>query len=184
MEWIEVTGNARRSPQRPDRISRPRFSPDGSQIALLIPTPDSRDEWVYDLRLDSLRKVTYGEPPSISTPAWSPDSRYLFLGSGNGEISGIYLVQADGSSQHPERLLQTQSVVFPDSYSREAKRLAYYGLGVGRDGPSSGDFHRAAGRREQPVEGWKSGAVFASIAVHRSDAGVLAGWTLAGVCDK
>ena len=129
---------------------RPRFSPDGSQIALLIPTPDSRDEWVYDLRLDSLRKVTYGEPPSISTPTWSPDSRYLFLGSGNG----IYLVQADGSSQHPERLLQTQSVVFPDSYSREAKRLAYYGLGVGRDGPSSGIFTALLAEENSQ---WKAG---------------------------
>ena len=56
------------------------------------------------------------------------------------EISGIYLVQADGSSQHPERLLKTEAVVFPHSYSKEAKRLAYCGLGTGRGGPSAGIF--------------------------------------------
>jgi eukaryotic-like serine/threonine-protein kinase len=128
MEWIDAAGKRSPVTAKTGSYSRPRFSPDGSQVALLITEPDSRDEWVYDLRRDSPTRVTFGEPPAISTAAWSPDGRYLFIGSGDGETSGIYLVQADGSSQKPERLLKAEAVVFPGSYSKETKRLAFYGF--------------------------------------------------------
>jgi serine/threonine-protein kinase len=128
IDWIDAAG--RRSPlgARAGRFERPRFSPDGTRLALLINDENGRDEWVLDLRRDSLNKITFGNL-AITTPAWTPDGRDVIFGSGSRTI---YWARADGAGE-PQILLKTQGLNFVWSYSREAARLAYFDL-FGRGG--------------------------------------------------
>jgi hypothetical protein len=131
IDWVDGLG--RRSPllSQPERFSRPRFAPDGQQLAVLINDTDSRDYWVYDLQRGTRNRITFGGL-SVSTVAWTHDSRYLFVGAGGGSRAnspGIYWTSADGAGQ-PQRILEAKSgVSFPTSYSAAAKRLLYAPLG-------------------------------------------------------
>jgi serine/threonine-protein kinase len=127
IDWVEASG--KRSPllSEPQRFSRLRFSPDGKQLAVLITDADARDYWVYDLQRGTRNRVTFGGL-AVSTVAWTPDSRHLFVGVGAGGRAnsiGIYWTAADGASQ-PQRILEQKGgVTFPTSYSAAAKRLLY-----------------------------------------------------------
>jgi serine/threonine-protein kinase len=128
IDWINPSG--KRSPllAEPQRFSRLRFSPDGNFLAVLISDPDTRDYWVYDLRQGTRSKITMGDL-SVTTVAWSPDSRCIFFGTGG---SGIFWVPADGAIP-PQRLLDEKSGLdFVTSYSSSVKRLAYLSFS-GRD---------------------------------------------------
>jgi serine/threonine-protein kinase len=150
IDWVDASG--KRSPllSQPQRFSRLRFSPDGKQLAVLIVDDAGRDYWVYDLQRGTRNKITFGGL-SVSTVAWSPDSRHLFVGSGAGGRAnsiGIYWTSADGASQ-PQRILERQGgVLFPTSFSGAANRLLY--------GPIEGDILLLPLAREQGQ--WKAGA--------------------------
>ena len=77
----------------------PIWSPDGRQLAFVLPVAD--DETTVDtpsifvVKSDGsvLRKVA----STSSIPAWSPDSRYLAYSRLSGDIPGTYVVLADGA---------------------------------------------------------------------------------------
>jgi Tol biopolymer transport system component len=124
MDWVDASGKHSPLVSEPQRFSRLRVSPDGSHLAVLISDPDSRDYWVYDLRRGTRNKITFGDL-AVTTVAWTPDSRFVFFGTGG---TGIFWATADGASR-PQRLVEAQSGVdFVTSYSSSAKRLAYFGL--------------------------------------------------------
>ncbi|HEY3920644.1 MAG TPA: hypothetical protein VGL76_00865 [Gaiellaceae bacterium] len=69
------------------------YSPDGSQLAVLISTP----RWVLDVlgaNMTGLREVAGGKGDADS-PAWSPNGKELAFDDG----SEIYVVNADGSDR-------------------------------------------------------------------------------------
>src|SRR6185436_15125142 len=60
VDVIEVGGKRAPMITKTGRYSRPRFSPDGSQLALLNTAPNNRDVWVYDSRRDLFTRITFG----------------------------------------------------------------------------------------------------------------------------
>jgi serine/threonine-protein kinase len=117
---------------------------------------------VYDLQRGSRNKVTFGGL-SVSTVAWTPDSRYLFVGAGAGSRAnsiGIYVTAADGASPLQRILEQQGGVTFPSSFSGAAKRLLY--------GPIQGDVLMLPVAQEQGQ--WKAGAPEAFVATEFSEA--------------
>ena len=120
------------------RYLRPRFSPDGNQLALLISEPGSRDEWVYDLRGDGFPKpITFGGL-NITTATWLDNNHVVF---GNGPANslpdtgatnsaGIYWTSADGASK-PQPLLRFKGLPFVTAYSAALKRLVFFARGGG-----------------------------------------------------
>jgi serine/threonine-protein kinase len=127
IDWIDNAG--RRSPllSVPERFSRPRFSPDGKKLAVVIGDIDGRDYWVYDLQRNTRNKITFGGL-NVSTVVWTDDSRHLFVGAGAGgdaDKIGIYSTAADGASQPTRILAGRGGVVFPTSYSAVTKSLLY-----------------------------------------------------------
>jgi serine/threonine-protein kinase len=90
----------------PDRYNfvNPRFSPDGSRIALAMEANGRRDIWVYDLRSRTLSRVTT-EGDANDRPEWMPDgARVVFRSVRSGEMS--FWVQAADGSGKAEPLVQ------------------------------------------------------------------------------
>jgi len=148
LDWIDATGKHTPLLSDAQAFARPRFSPDGNHIAVLIADESSRDYWVYDWRRGTHNRITFGDY-AVSTVAWSPDSRFVFFGSGQGNkasTNGIFVTTADGAGP-PQRLLEGKSVVnFVTSYSAAAKRLTF----------NSFDGHTFALPVEEKDGQWKS----------------------------
>ena len=67
----------------------PRFSPDGSTIALDFPSTDGRDVWTLDRATSTLSRVTADR--DAHDPVWSRDGRDLFYTSiRRGGTFGVY----------------------------------------------------------------------------------------------
>jgi len=67
----------------------PRFSPDGSTIALDFPSTDGRDVWALDRATSTLSRVTADR--DAHDPVWSRDGRELFYTSiRRGGTFGVY----------------------------------------------------------------------------------------------
>jgi Tol biopolymer transport system component len=73
------------------RFHNPRFSPDGSQLAIDFSQQGSRDVWSLDLRQKTLTRLTFENDGHDAI--WSPDGRYLAYVS----RVGIFRRRADGS---------------------------------------------------------------------------------------
>jgi Tol biopolymer transport system component/predicted Ser/Thr protein kinase len=99
----------------------PRFSPDGKRLAVAAGDGTSVDIWVHEGERSF--KLTNTNGPYFA-PIWSPDGRYVFLGSNHG----IYWSRADVAGQ-PQRLIESKSITYPSSFSPDGRRLAYIELG-------------------------------------------------------
>ena len=152
IEWIDAAGRRTPVTSRTGPYSRPRLSPDGNRLALLVTEPNDRNEWILDVRRDGMTKVTFGSL-SVSTTAWSADGQYVFMGSGG---SGIHWARADGSGEPQVLLADAGSLPFVSSFSRVANRLwtpSQAATGASAH-PRSSRFRSrkkvAVGRRESP----------------------------------
>ena len=86
---------------RIDRVGAPAVSPDGDRIVYAVRHADiEEDKGRYDLWLSS---VDGGEPERLTTheandtsPAWSPNGRYVFFLSSRGESTQVWRVPMSG----------------------------------------------------------------------------------------
>jgi serine/threonine-protein kinase len=101
----------------------PRIAPDGTRIAMVLREGAAQDVWVYDTQRGASTRLTFGEAAFVS-PAWSPDGKFLAIGSIGG---GIFWARADGGGR-AERLIPSmdKSIVFPMSFTSDGSRLLYY----------------------------------------------------------
>jgi serine/threonine-protein kinase len=85
----------------------PRYSPDGSRIALDITEGDARDLWIVNARDHVLTRLTVGEV--ANDPFWSPDGRRLaYTAVRGGAFRGVFTRLADGSGA-PDSLLVNEN---------------------------------------------------------------------------
>ena len=177
--WVDRQGREQPVPAPPRPYASARLSPDGTRIAVEIEDRNN-DIWVWDLRRETLTRVT-SDPGRDESPVWTRDGRRLAFTSETGGVMGtIFWRPADGSGQ-PEQLgdgsrIQRASSVTPDGRqlllsdatglttitldgSRELRPLAALARGGG-DGVVSPEWPvaglRRAGRRlvkcvRQPV---------------------------------
>jgi eukaryotic-like serine/threonine-protein kinase len=110
---VDRDGTAR--PLVSDRATffSPRVSPDGRNVAVLIPDSRNRRDahiWIVDRAAHTLTQLTRGgdEGP----PGWSPDSRRIAFTSQHEGRSALYVMPADGS-QPPDSLSLGAERAFP-----------------------------------------------------------------------
>jgi dipeptidyl aminopeptidase/acylaminoacyl peptidase len=74
----------------------PRFSPDGTRLALDI-LDASLDVWTYDVKRRSLDRLAFDARALESDPVWTPDGRRIVFRKGEsvGAASNLYWVRAD-----------------------------------------------------------------------------------------
>jgi serine/threonine-protein kinase len=121
IQWLDSAGKKQPLLDKPGMYSTPRLSPDGKRLAMAVREGSNPDIWVYEQLRDATTKLTFGEG-AFAFPVWSPDGRFVvfqFLGN------GIFWARADGGGQ-PQPLLQSKTLQFPWSFTRDGKRMAYY----------------------------------------------------------
>jgi len=89
----------------------PAWSPDGTKIAYCSMTQGTRQIWIYDLKKQEEKQLTFGTGHK-ENPSWSPNSRMLVYNDLEGDNSHLYLVglrrkeptqigQSEGSQRYP-----------------------------------------------------------------------------------
>ncbi|MFY2562692.1 LpqB family beta-propeller domain-containing protein [Corallococcus terminator] len=88
------------------RLSSPRVSPDGKQVAYVLRTTDleanrgRNDLWLVNIDGSGSRQLT-SHPDSDSDPTWAPDGKSLFFLSSRGGSSQVWRLPVDGGEPLP-----------------------------------------------------------------------------------
>jgi hypothetical protein len=110
-----------------------RYSPDGTRIGFTSITETTCTAVVANA--DGSDPLVIASEPSvgclIEAPAWSPDGRFLYFGSGSPQGQGIYRARTDGSGF---ALVTAKGRFYDVAVSPDGTRLA-----------ARGDFRRKAG---------------------------------------
>jgi hypothetical protein len=106
-----------------DQVFTPRFSPDGSQIAISAWRRGGyRDILLVDAQSGAVRELTH-DRASDTGPTWSPDSAKVFFSSDRTGIANIYAF--DLSSGLIQQVTNVLGGAYQPSVSRDGRRLVY-----------------------------------------------------------
>ena len=122
------SGSARLVPSEARLFAGPRYSPDGSRIALgITEQTGSKDVWVLDVAQRAWSRLT---TDGISNrPAWTPDGRRLVYSSNDD----LWWVAADGSGR-PESLLVANGNRFAGSVTPDGRAVVFHESASDRNG--------------------------------------------------
>jgi serine/threonine-protein kinase len=108
----------------------PRFSPDGTRIALALEANGRRDIWAYDLRSRTLSRVTT-EGEANDRPEWMPDgTRVVFRSVRTGEMS-FWTQAADGSGRAEPLVRDPSGRMWEGVVTADGRSLVYRTGSVG-----------------------------------------------------
>jgi Tol biopolymer transport system component len=124
LDLLDSTGKSRPLLTVPGSYTSPRFSPDGSLIALNILEGHGNDIWLYEWQRDRLSRLTF-QGNGVFSAVWFPNGKYIaFSSAKHGGAANVYWMRADGSGDMV-RLMDSPSQQVPWSFSADGKRLAY-----------------------------------------------------------
>ncbi len=110
-------------PVTPGAYGELALSAANQQMALAASGPRVSDIWTYDLRRNTLNRLTFGPGVNVS-PLWTPDGRrVVFLENVLARKYALSWKAADGSGA-VEKLFESDVPVYPDSFSPDGKWLA------------------------------------------------------------
>jgi serine/threonine-protein kinase len=128
--WVDRMGRETPLPMPVRAYQYPRFSPDGTRMALAI-RDQEQDIWVWDLVRQTLTRLTF-DPGVDVYPVWTPDSRRIVFGSQRAGPSNIYSQAADGTGA-VERLTDSARTQYPYSMTSDGGVLV-----LREDAPQTG----------------------------------------------
>jgi Tol biopolymer transport system component len=116
-----------------DLYAQPVFSPDAKRAAVIKTDleKENNDLWVVDLSTGKAIKITAsGEREASTSPAWSPDGRYVaYVGLRQGAY-GLYRKLSNGEGTEEQVYKSNQPLVLTD-WSMDGKYLTYYATDLG-----------------------------------------------------
>ena len=123
--WVDRQGKETPLPAPARLYARPRLSPDGRRIAVMVADGDSTDIWIYDLASEVLSQLTFDG--KSTAPVWVPRSNRLVWNSQRDGPSALYMQVADGSGR-PEKLFapENRQFVGPTSGSPDGRNLVFW----------------------------------------------------------
>ncbi|MBZ4416145.1 S9 family peptidase [Myxococcus sp. RHSTA-1-4] len=110
------------------RLSNPRVSPDGKQIAYVLRSTDMEanrgrnDLWLVNLDGESAPRQLTSHPDSDTEPTWAPDGKSLFFLSSRGGSSQVWRLPVDGGE--PQQVTKLPLDVGAFRLSRDGSLLA------------------------------------------------------------
>jgi|GEM_PF-795108 len=121
--------NQRNLTNNPSKDATPAWSPDGKRIAFTSDRSGRSNIYVMDADGRNVRAVTTFDNTfsdyRVYDPAWSPDgAKLVFVGSMMGEVSGLVVVNADGSGER-RPILEGSTQVADPAWSPDGTRIAY-----------------------------------------------------------
>ena len=126
LAWFDREGKQLESvlsEERDGEIANVRLSPDGTRLAMDRTVNDNSDIWIYEIATRRWNKVT-SSPSAETTPAWSPDSRYLAYASDRDGSRQIYRTGANGAGQE-QPLTDGPNPKLPLDWSEDGRHLLY-----------------------------------------------------------
>jgi Tol biopolymer transport system component len=112
------------------------FSPDGSQLAMVVLAEGSHEIGIIDVERRRLeRRIQVADVGSITNPSWSPDGRSLVFSGSRGGITDLYLM--DVQTGVARQLMADRYADLHPSWSPDGRRIAF----VTDRGPGT-DFER------------------------------------------
>jgi serine/threonine-protein kinase len=95
--WMMADGSTTALKTTPGPWGNPRFSPDGTRIALQVSYGSHEQIAIYDLATDRLTQLTM-DAANHRAPAWTPDGTYIVYSSDESGAGSqnLYMRRADG----------------------------------------------------------------------------------------
>ena len=108
-------------------LTDPRWSPDGSRIAVVVRDPFTaryavRHIWIYNLPTSEFRQWTFSSK-SEQNPRWSPDGKWLAFLSDREDNDQIWLMSLAGGE--PVKLTTAKNTVTAFEWSPDSSRIAF-----------------------------------------------------------
>jgi tRNA A-37 threonylcarbamoyl transferase component Bud32 len=101
--WVDRTGREEPLAAPARAYNHPRLSPDGTRVVLSISSDQDMDLWMWDLRRETLTRLTFAQGNDWF-PLWTPDGRRIvFSSAGAGGSISLFWIPADGTGK-PESL--------------------------------------------------------------------------------
>ena len=107
----------------PRAYAHPRWSPDGSRIAVSIARTGGGEIWLIDVRTKTLSKLT-GGTGSDDQPEWTPDGKRVLYRSAETHGTTLKWIAADGSERDGSPLT-TSADAYYGNVSHDGKWLVY-----------------------------------------------------------
>jgi serine/threonine-protein kinase len=97
IHWMTADGRTTPLKTTPGPWGHPRFSPDGTRIALQVTYGSHEQIALYDIATDRLTQLTV-DAANHRAPAWTPDGAYVIYSSdaSGGGAQNLYWRRADG----------------------------------------------------------------------------------------
>jgi dipeptidyl aminopeptidase/acylaminoacyl peptidase len=112
VQSLDPAGNLRPLLSKPGTYAVPRFSPDGTRLALVV----NNDLWIYDLKRDTMTRLTFG-PARVNGVVWRPDGNHLFY----REDENLFWIRSNGTGK-PQRLADSRGPAeFPNAFTADGK---------------------------------------------------------------
>jgi Tol biopolymer transport system component len=125
LTWRDRSGREIGVLGAPALFARPRLSPDGLRLAVLVADPrlGTRDIWIYDSQRGLGQRFTV-DPVDAVSPIWSPGGDRIAFGSGRESPIDIYVKPANVPGNE-ELLLHETGVQLPTDWSPDGSRILY-----------------------------------------------------------
>ena len=121
--WLDRSGKTEPLLVTPGIYYLPRFSPDGTRLALQSVSNNGADIFLYDLQRDAMTRLTFTGMGLAA--CWNHDGKYIAFQSGTPGGFGISWIRSDGAGE-AQQLLSTPHTVVPWSVSPDGRHLAYH----------------------------------------------------------
>jgi dipeptidyl aminopeptidase/acylaminoacyl peptidase len=123
--WVDRQGTETLLTQEERNFNTADISPNGEffTVSIFDETTGNRNVWIYDLKAESLSRLTFEEESNGMT-TWSPDSKMLVFQAGGGSQWGLFRQPAD-RSRPPERLTTSSNRQMPHSWSPDGQVVAF-----------------------------------------------------------
>ncbi len=119
--WLDRSGRVTPLGLESGMYSTLALSPDGRQLAMVIPAANDK-VWVYDLERKTLSRLT-STPGNDLSPVWSPDGASIAYSNDLSGTSDVFVVSADGSET--ARVIHASEFdEFATSWSPDGRYLA------------------------------------------------------------